>query len=361
MAPVKQLVGNAFAGELLERGAAGYAGFAASLMLERHPESGSQQGADTLSAWRSHLTQRVLELAAAVLIGESLLFTSRVNWSRRAFAARGQRDADLRDGVQALRDVLVGRLPRAALDLPVAYLDVALRQLDAPPPPPEPSALDPKRPTDRIALVYLNKILEGNVADAIDTIVTEAVGGLGPQAAYIDVLLPAQREVGRLWHTGEVSVAEEHMVTAATQRTMAVVVSRAVKRPTNGRTVVVAAMSGNVHDIGLRALADMYQLDGWRVIYFGSDVPMLDLPKMLTFYEADLLMLGATIGTQLPRVKQAIEAIRERTGRPVRVVVGGAAFDEAPDLWEKVGSDGYAATIGDALQVGTRLTGVRDA
>jgi len=350
--------GNAFAGDLLERSAAGYAGFAAALMLERDPELRDRQGPNVLRAWRSHLTQRVLELAAAVVAGEPRLFTGRVIWSRKAFKARGQDDLDLHNSVKALRDVLTERLPAQAQGLPVDYVDAALASLALPPPPPDASELDPKRPADRLALDYLQKILEGNVAEGIDIVTTAALNGLGARAAYTDVLLPAQREVGRLWHAGEISIAEEHMVTAATQRTMAVVASQASKRPANGRTVVVAAVSGNVHDIGLRAAADMYQIAGWRVIFVGSDIPMQDLPTMLAFFEADLLMLGATLGTHIPRVAQAISSIHERCERPVRVIVGGAAFDEAADLWEKVGSDGYAPTIERALEVGAGLVGL---
>ena len=147
------------------------------------------------------------------------------------------------------------------------------------------------------------------------------------------------------------------MVTAVTQRTMSVVISQAVPVPANGHTAVFATVSGNVHDIGVRALADIYQLAGWRVIYVGSDVPMLDLPTLLSFYEADLLMLGATLATHIPRIEQAISAIRERCERPVRIVVGGAAFDEAPELWSRIGSDGYAASLDEGLALGTRLVG----
>ena len=43
----------------------------------------------------------------------------------------------------------------------------------------------------------------------------------------------------------------------------------------------------------------------------------------------------------------------------MRVVVGGAAFDEVPDLWTRVGSDGYAPTIDQALDVGARLVGLQ--
>ena len=358
MARTQPSNGNAFAGDLLERSASGYAGFAAALMLDRDPGLRDRQGPDVLAAWRSHLTQRVLELAAAVVAGEPRLFTGRVTWSRKAFKARGQDDLDLRNSLQALRNVLAEQLPKHALGLPVDYVDAALASLASPAPAPDASELDPKRPADRLALNYLQKILEGNVAEAIGVVTAAALNGLGPRAAYTDVLLPAQREVGRLWHAGEISIAEEHMVTAATQRTMAVVATQAPRQPANGRTVVVAAVSGNVHDVGLRAAADMYQLAGWRVIFVGSDIPMQDLPTMLAFFEADLLMLGATLGTHISRVGQAIRSIRERCERPVRVIVGGAAFDEAADLWEKVGSDGYAPTIDSALEVGARLVGL---
>ena len=355
MAKADRSVANAFAGDLLERSASGYAGFAATLMLERDGGLKERQGGNVLTAWRSNLTQRVLELAAAVLAGEPRLFTGRVTWSRKAFRARGQDDAELRLSFEALRDVLAERLPPPALPQPLAYLDAALALLAEVQPEPDPSELDPLRPADRLALEYLQKILEGNVAEAIAAVATAARNGLGPRAAYTDVLLPAQREVGRLWHAGELSIAEEHMVTSATQRTMAVVVSQAPLPLANGRTVVVAAVSGNVHDIGLRAAADLYQLAGWRVIFVGADVPMQDLPTMLAFFEADLLMLGATLSTQVPRVEQAIRSIRERCERPVRVIVGGAAFDEAPDLGERIGGDGYAPNIVQALEIGARL------
>jgi methanogenic corrinoid protein MtbC1 len=254
--------------------------------------------------------------------------------------------------------VLAEKLPPPAAREPLDYLDGAIAALDGPPPPPDTTELDPGRPADRLALRYLQQVLEGDAAGAIRSVAGAAANGLGPQGAYLQVLLPAQREVGRLWHQGEISIAEEHMVTSTTQRAMAVVASQASPAPGNGRTVVVAAVAGNIHDVGLRALADLYQIAGWRVIYVGSDVPMQDLPLLLTFYEADLLMLGATLATHVPRVEQTIAAIRARCERPVKIIVGGAAFDEASNLWRTVGSDGYAPTIDQAVAVGAQLVGL---
>ena len=189
----------------------------------------------------------------------------------------------------------------------------------------------------------------------MNEVVSATHKGLDVRSAYLDVLLPAQREIGRLWHLGEVNVAEEHLVTSTTQRTMAVLSHAAKPAPFNGKTAIVAAVATNAHDVGLRAVADLYQMAGWRTICLGADVPIEDLPTTLNYFQADLLLLGATIATQLPRVQQTIAGVRSLSERPVKIVVGGAAFDEVADLWKKVGADGYAARVDEAVALGARL------
>ncbi|MCC5793411.1 MAG: cobalamin-dependent protein [Chromatiales bacterium] len=350
--------GNSFAADLLERSAAGYGGYAAGLMLEREPDLRESQGPDAFGSWKTHLTQRVLELAAAVATGESRLFTSRVAWSNKAFVARGRDPRWLRLSLESLASVLGERLPGPARSMPLEFIQLAIAALSDPAQAEEPSSLDPRRQTDRIALRYLQQVLEGNVAEAIRELTEAAANGLGLQAAYVDVLLPAQREIGRLWHLGDVTIAEEHLVSFATQRAMAVLSSQAEAAPPNGRTCVVAAVSTNVHDIGLRALADLYQLAGWRTIFLGSDVPIDDMPAVLTFFEADLLLLGAMLSTQIPKVEQTVSLVHERCERPVKVIVGGSAFDDAPELWREIGCDAYAPTVQDAVAEGRRLAGL---
>jgi methanogenic corrinoid protein MtbC1 len=87
-------------------------------------------------------------------------------------------------------------------------------------------------------------------------------------------------------------------------------------------------------------------------------VPSADLPSVLSYFGADLLLLGATLAIQIPRVEEAIIAIRSRCDRPVKIIVGGAAFDEAPDLWRRIGADGYAPTVDQAVALGARLVGL---
>lgn len=347
---------HAFAARLLERGASGYAGYAAAALIQQDPRVRDLFAPDALGSWRHSLTQRVLELAAALTAAEPRLFVSRVVWTGKAFRARHQDESLVRESLRSLRQVLGERLPEPARDAPLDYLDQALAALEQPAPPDGP-ALDPARPADRLALRYLQKVLEGDVAGAVNEVVGAVRDGFDVRAAYLEVLLPAQREVGRLWHLGEVNVAEEHLVTSTTQRCMAVLSGNAPAVTPNGRTAIVAAVATNAHDIGLRAVADLYQLAGWRTIFLGADVPIDDLPAMLNYFQADLLLLGATLATQVPRVQQAIAAVRADAERPVKVIVGGAAFDEASGVWQAVGADAYAGRVDEAVNLGARLVG----
>lgn len=346
--------GNRFAAQMLERGASGYAGFTSSAMMEAQPELVGRYQPDAFGTWKAFLTQRILELAAAVGTGQPQLFASRVLWSRKALLAREQPVEDLALCLRTLRETLGDNLPAAAAGDPLQAIDQALESLSASDGD-DVSELDPDDRFDRLALRYLQRVLEGDVAEAIAEVLAATGEEISHLEAYQRVLMPAQREVGRLWHLGEMNVAEEHLVTHATQRAMAALVQSRPPEAANGKTLIAASVPGNAHDIGLRAVADVFQLAGWRTVYLGADVPAPDLAAAMTFFDSDLLVLTATLSTQLAGATRTIEAIRERAERPVAILVGGSAFDEAPDVYKTVGADGYAATIDEALRVGQAL------
>ncbi len=338
-----------FAAEIIRRSASGYAGLAASLLTEKAASLNSQAGAR--EAWKDHLTQRLIELSSALGAGESRLFSERVVWSRKTFAARKQDEQLLGLSLQCLKEVLNDSLPANAATPVQSYLDAALSELQKPAPGPDVSGLDPDNECGRLALTYLQDILDGNGALASRRIVQAVEQGLSAEHAYLDVLLAAQKEIGRLWHAGDVSVAEEHLVSMTTQKTMAIIAYVAPRAAENGATVVTACVAGNAHDIGMRALSDLYYLSGWRSIFLGADVPVRDLPDALDVYSAAVVSLTATLTTQADQAAAAVKHIRAHCQRPVKVLVGGALFDEAPELAREIGADAYAPDLREAIRL----------
>lgn len=342
-----------FAARLIEAGAGGYAAGAAELLLERQPETAERFGAGAFRAWQEHLAQRLHELSAALVAGEPELFVSEVTWTRVAFEGRDVPVDDLRASLECLREVLAGELPAAAGDEPGRYLELGLETLESGQGEPE-SELATDSTEGRLALAYLEAALAGDRRRAI-TMVLEAVDGGLPLTAAYQVLMAAQREVGEMWHAGEVLIAQEHFVTATTQTLMTLLGERGgAKATANGRTVLVAVAPGDAHYLAARLLANLFEQEGWRTIHLAGTVPPRELALGLEAFEADLLALSLTVSTRLQATIEAIDEVRAR--RPgVKVLVGGRVLERTPGICERIGADACVASPNEALRVAARL------
>ncbi len=69
----------------------------------------------------------------------------------------------------------------------------------------------------------------------------------------------------------------------------------------------------------------------------------------------DLLLLSATLTTQLSTLGAAISKIRQIVGDDTKILVGGLALEDSPDLWAQLGADAYAADIRSAIATGRSL------
>jgi len=344
---------DAMAAKLLEVSAASLAADATNLLLERLAEWERVLSSQAFGRWKANLQQRLLELSIALHEGEPRLFAGRVQWARTAFRARAVPEDELRESLLCLREILSNELPQHARLSAVEYLDQGLQVFEQPAA--ETIGLDPSDPRAAIALKYLVEVLEGNSRQAIDLIVQAVSEGLSIQDAYSHVLLPIQREVGRMWHLSEISIAEEHYVTATTERAMSILTYRAAPKPFNELTVVSAAVANNVHSIGVRAVADFFELDGWRSICLGADAPTADIVRAVEDFHSDLLLLSASMSTQLKTVRDVIEQVRQGMRADCKVLVGGSAFDDCPDIWKQLGADGFADNASEAVSQGNKL------
>jgi len=343
--------GDLMAAELLKAGANSYAAYASSRFLEKTPDIKSQFGDSAFDRWKDHFSLRIRELSVAMAENEAALFLSRVHWARGAFHAREVSEDLLKKSLVCLSEVLKEELPNAFNRFPMEYISAAIKSFDDSGK--ETAELDPQDPISNLAMRYLLTVLEGNPQNAIKLIVDAHSDGLSIENTY-QALIIAQREVGRMWHQAEVNIAEEHIVTSTTERAMGVLAFQVSRKPANGLTVVSAAVSGNSHDIGIRIVSDFFEFDGWRAVCLGGDLPAEDISHAVNFFDTSLVLLSAALSTQLNSIRESVQAVRGLNGN-CKILVGGSAFQDTPELWQRMEADGYAASPADALTIGTRL------
>ena len=349
---------NEFLAGVLRQGTRALAGYASRGLLEKHPEAEKGFAPDPFAGWQDWLAVRLEELAAAIAANRPRLFVSQVEWGKAVLEARGISPDSFRDGLVCLREVVNSELPEHLRPLAVEYVDQALKAFD------EPSAylssqLAMDTESGRLASTYLLALLEGDRRGASRLVLDALDRGQDVRTLYLQVLLPAQQELGRMWLYGEINVAEEHFTSQTTKSVMAQLLAHAELQPSNGKTMLAAAVAGNQHDIGLQAVADFFEMDGWKTISLGANVPTRDLVQAVDCFKVDLLAISVSQITQFEAVKTAIQAVRDGVrGEKIKVLLGGGALTDAEDLEKELGADGYASDAMGAVALGRQLAGL---
>ncbi|MEO3770285.1 cobalamin-dependent protein [Micromonospora sp. B9E7] len=169
---------------------------------------------------------------------------------------------------------------------------------------------------------YLDCLGDADEYAATDLAIGLLDAGVPAERVLLDLVAPAQVEVGERWARNEWSVAQEHAATHISEQVVAAVAAHANPRPTGGR-VVVACMDGEWHALPPRLVAEVLRLRGWQVTFLGASVPAAHLVSYLHRYDAHAVALACALPMRLPYAHRMIEACRRSD---VPVVVGGRGF-----------------------------------
>ncbi|GIJ76797.1 Methanogenic corrinoid protein MtbC1 [Micromonospora phaseoli] len=169
---------------------------------------------------------------------------------------------------------------------------------------------------------YLHCLAEADEQAAVEVAHDLLDAGVPADRVLLDLVAPAQAEVGERWARNEWSVAQEHAATHISERVVAAVAACTDVRATHGR-IVVACMDGEWHALPARLVAEMLRLRGWQVTFLGASVPAAHLVSYLHRYDAHAVALACALPMRLPQAHRMIEACRRSD---VPVVVGGRGF-----------------------------------
>ncbi len=211
-------------------------------------------------------------------------------------------------------------------------------------------------PLGQEAANYLKSLLQADKINASKIVHDLIERGIDIKTIYITIFQASQHEIGRLWQNNQINVAQEHYCTAATQVIMSKLYPYIFKTPKSGHRMVAACVNGELHELGIRMVADFFEMEGWDTYYLGANTPVKSLLESLSQYQAELLCISATINFNLAALAELIKAVRQSADTSkIKVLAGGRPFNIDPDLWWKIGADGYGRNAGEAITKGIAL------
>lgn len=208
------------------------------------------------------------------------------------------------------------------------------------------AALPPTTPAPDLAAVrarYLERILVPDARLAWIVIVEALDEGIAPGRVYLEVLAPAMVEIGRLWETAQIGVAQEHLATQITQTVLARLApsleQAVVAQP---RLALVSGTPHELHAIGTRMVADFLEAAGWEVLLLGPDAPQDEILDLARSRRPDVVALSTSLSFNLLAAGRVFAALRAQCSPPPLLVAGGRAYEDDADRALLMGADVFA-------------------
>ncbi len=203
---------------------------------------------------------------------------------------------------------------------------------------------------------FLEALLEGDRQQSLKISMEHCSGADDIMDFYCDILRPAMYRIGELWENGELSVAEEHLATAIANCVIAMQYMQ-FNPPEHAErgAAIVASAHNEYHEMGARLVANALEMDGWDVKYLGANTPGEEILKMTDKIQPILLAVSVTMPFNLENVFELTDKVKKaRSTRNTRVMLGGLAFNNSPELADSFASDGYAPNCRESVTLARR-------
>jgi MerR family transcriptional regulator, light-induced transcriptional regulator len=160
--------------------------------------------------------------------------------------------------------------------------------------------------------------------DRLDEILRRGALTLGTASFIRDLAAPLFRQVGELWHAGELRPAQEHLASTGVRKVLDWLARSSRLRGDRPR-LVLGTPAGERHEMGALLAAAAAESEGWDVVYLGPDLPADDIAFAAIRTGARAVALSAVYAPDTDALEAELRELRERLPPQVLLLVGGAA------------------------------------
>jgi methanogenic corrinoid protein MtbC1 len=194
-----------------------------------------------------------------------------------------------------------------------------------------------------------------NRRQASEYVLGLAQSGRPVEQVVENVVLPALRNLGFLWETGRINVADEHAATEICRYVLYRLFDSIEPAKPVGLRALASCVPGDEHELGVEIVGEYLRLKGWEVFAVGRSSPQEDILKALSEFRPDVAFFSATLVGNLPAARALADEARKALPG-LGVVLGGAAAVAAADVLAGPGV-AVAGRFAEAVSLGTKLAG----
>jgi len=208
-----------------------------------------------------------------------------------------------------------------------------------------------------IASDDLRSLITGGLRDRARAAAEKLLETKSPVEIIDGYIVPALDEVGRDFEAGKKFLPQLLLSAETVSRAFEAIKEYLERTGTKSEAkgkIVIATVSGDIHDIGKNIVKAMLENYGYAVVDLGKDVSVDAVIEATRREKPGIVGLSALMTTTVVSMEKTIQRIREE-GLPVRVMVGGAVL--TGEYARTIGADYYAKDAMHSVSIAKEVFG----
>jgi methanogenic corrinoid protein MtbC1 len=182
----------------------------------------------------------------------------------------------------------------------------------------------------------------------IKEILTVSRHDFNPYELIEKLVVPALEEIGEGWESGQFSLSQVYMSGLICEEMVDLILPPHMESRRRQPKMAIVVLE-DTHLLGKRIVYSILRASGYELINYGR-MEVDTLTRKVCQDHIDILLVSVLMLPSALRIKALREAL-DRQGAHPKIVVGGAPFRFAPDLWREVGADAVGFSAADALNI----------
>ncbi len=145
------------------------------------------------------------------------------------------------------------------------------------------------------------------------------------QELYENIIKKSLYEIGVLWENNKISVATEHLASSIVEAILNELYTKIISAKKINKKVIVACIENEFHQIGIKMISDVFEMNGWNTYFLGANTPIQDLISYVKKIKPDFLAVSLSIYFHLPLLENMVQELKEEFPE-LSILVGGQAF-----------------------------------
>ena len=151
------------------------------------------------------------------------------------------------------------------------------------------------------------------------------------------LVAPLLRDIGDRWEAGTLQPIHEHSASVEVHKLLTWIVQSTPARADAPR-IAVATPAGQQMELGAMMVAASAAAEGWRVAWFGPNLPASDIVLGVESIAPDAVAISLVHQTRDPALHKELERIARALSGKVPLLVGGRAAPAYSLLLERLGA-----------------------